>query len=82
MAASTLLGIGRKTSYRWRAEDGGLPPARLAESSRSSRFLALLERQRIAARMRTSSADAHSGSAGTRFLTGAVIGLLRLVVLR
>nr|WP_246074536.1 IS30 family transposase [Nonomuraea terrae] len=28
--------------------DGGLPPARLAEDARSSRFLSLLERQRIA----------------------------------
>jgi IS30 family transposase len=48
VAACKLLGIGRKTGYRWRAENGGLPPARLAESSRSSRFLSLLERQRIA----------------------------------
>src|SRR3954449_13150459 len=48
VAACKLLGIGRKTGYRWRAETGGLPPARLAESSRSSRFLSLLERQRIA----------------------------------
>src|SRR3954465_5986262 len=47
VAACQLLGIGRKTGYRWRAENGGLPPARLAESSRSSRFLSLLERQRI-----------------------------------
>ena len=41
-------GIGRKTGYRWRAENGGLPPARVAGSSRSSRYLSLLERQRIA----------------------------------
>jgi transposase, IS30 family len=47
-AACKLLGIGRKTGYRWRAKNGGLPPARPAESSRSSRFLSLLERQRIA----------------------------------
>ncbi len=47
--ACRALGIGRKTGYRWRAENGGLPPARLAESARSSRFLSLLERQRIAA---------------------------------
>ncbi|WP_433436130.1 IS30 family transposase [Nonomuraea sp. CA-141351] len=46
--ACRALGIGRKTGYRWRAENGGLPPARLAESARSSRFLSLLERQRIA----------------------------------
>jgi IS30 family transposase len=48
VAACKLLGIGDKTVYRWRAENGGLPPARLAESSRSGRFLSLLERQRIA----------------------------------
>jgi transposase, IS30 family len=42
------LGIGRKTGYRWRVEAGGLPPARLAEEARSSRYLSLLERQRIA----------------------------------
>jgi hypothetical protein len=34
--------------YRWRAENGGLPPARLAEEARSGRYLSLLERQRIA----------------------------------
>jgi transposase, IS30 family len=48
VAACKLLGIGRKTGYRWRAENGGLPPGRLAESARSSRYLSLLERQRIA----------------------------------
>jgi hypothetical protein len=48
VAACRLLGIGRKTGYRWRAENGGLPPARLAESARSGRYLTLLERQRIA----------------------------------
>src|SRR3954451_6779871 len=48
LAACQLLGIGRKTGYRWRAENGGLPPARLAESARSGRYLSLLERQRIA----------------------------------
>jgi Helix-turn-helix domain len=42
------LGIGRKTGYRWRIEAGGLPPARVAEEVRSSRYLSLLERQRIA----------------------------------
>jgi IS30 family transposase len=46
--ACQLIGIGRKTGYRWRAENGGLPPARVAETDRSSRFLSLLERQRIA----------------------------------
>jgi transposase, IS30 family len=48
VAVCKLLGIGRKTGYRWRAENGGLPPARLAESARSGRYLSLLERQRIA----------------------------------
>ncbi|HLM04325.1 MAG TPA: helix-turn-helix domain-containing protein [Blastococcus sp.] len=48
VAACKLLGIGRKTGYRWRAENGGLPPGRLAESARSGRSLSLLERQRIA----------------------------------
>jgi IS30 family transposase len=48
VASCKLLGIGRKTGYRWRAENGGLPPGRLAESARSGRFLSLLERQRIA----------------------------------
>src|SRR3954447_22130969 len=48
LAACQLLGIGRKTGYRWRTENGGLPPAWLAESSRWSRFLSPLERQRIA----------------------------------
>jgi transposase, IS30 family len=42
------VGIGRKTGYRWRAENGGLPPGRLAEDMRSSRYLSLRERQRIA----------------------------------
>jgi IS30 family transposase len=46
--ACQLVGIGRKTGYRWRAENGGLPPARVAEEARSSRYLSLLERQRIA----------------------------------
>jgi transposase, IS30 family len=40
------VGIGRKTGYRWRAENGGLPPDRLAEEARSGRYLSLLERQR------------------------------------
>jgi IS30 family transposase len=46
--ACSLVGIGRKTGYRWRAQNGGLPPVRLAESARTGRFLSLLERQRIA----------------------------------
>jgi transposase, IS30 family len=46
--ACRQIGIGRKTGYRWRAEAGGLPPGRIAEEIRSSRYLSLLERQRIA----------------------------------
>lgn len=46
--ACRILGIGRKTGYRWRAETGGLVPGRLPEVGRSSRFLSLLDRQRIA----------------------------------
>ena len=46
--ACRVLGIGRKTGYRWRAENGGLPPAALPERARSNRFLSLMERQRIA----------------------------------
>lgn len=46
--ACKRLGIGRKTGYRWRAENGGLPPAALREGVRSQRYLSLLERQRIA----------------------------------
>ncbi|MGW2964464.1 transposase [Streptomyces sp. NPDC001220] len=47
--ACRRLGIGRKTGYRWRAENGGLKPHHLPESSRSGRYLSLLERRRIAA---------------------------------
>jgi IS30 family transposase len=46
--ACRILGIGRKTGYRWRAEHGGVPPVRLAEAARNGRYLTLLERQRIA----------------------------------
>jgi hypothetical protein len=42
------VGITRKTGYRWRAENGGVPPAGLDEETRSNRYLSLLERQRIA----------------------------------
>jgi IS30 family transposase len=35
--ACQAVGIGRKTGYRWRAENGGLPPALVAEGTRSSR---------------------------------------------
>jgi IS30 family transposase len=46
--ACRVVGISRKTGYRWRAEYGGHPPERLAEHERSGRYLSLLERQRIA----------------------------------
>lgn len=46
--ACKAVGIGRKTGYRWRAESGGLAPARVAETGRTGRFLSRLERQRIA----------------------------------
>ncbi|MBM0207191.1 IS30 family transposase [Micromonospora sp. STR1s_5] len=46
--ACRIVGIGRKTGYRWRAESGGLPPARLGAEVRSGRYLSLLKRQRIA----------------------------------
>ena len=32
--ACRQIGIGRKTGYRWRAEAGSLPPARVAEETR------------------------------------------------
>ncbi len=46
--ACRQVGIGRHTGYRWRAERGGMPPARLANEV-SGRYLSLLERERIAA---------------------------------
>jgi hypothetical protein len=42
------LGIGRKTGYRWRSENGGLPPERVSETVHSGNYLSLLERKRIA----------------------------------
>ena len=47
--ACRRVGITRKTGYRWRAERGGLPPDRVAETVRGKRYLSLFERQRIAA---------------------------------
>jgi hypothetical protein len=37
--ACRLIGIGRKTGCRWRAERGGLPPLRLSEAVRGRRYL-------------------------------------------
>ncbi|WP_373429913.1 helix-turn-helix domain-containing protein [Streptomyces sp. V1I1] len=48
MDACKQLRIGRKTGYRWRAENGGLEPDYVPAASRSGRYLSLLERQRIA----------------------------------
>ena len=45
--ACRLVGIGRKTGYRWRAELGGLAPTRTPEAQQSQRHLSLLERDRI-----------------------------------
>ena len=45
--ACRMVGIGRKTGYRWRAERGGLAPLALSETRRTNRFLSRLERQRI-----------------------------------
>ena len=42
--ACRLVGITLKTGYRWRAERGGVPPLRLAETERGTRYLSLLER--------------------------------------
>jgi transposase, IS30 family len=46
--ACRMVGITRKTGYRWRAERGGLAPLELSEAARSNRYLSALERQRIA----------------------------------
>ncbi len=37
--ACEQVGIDRKTGYRWRAENGGVPPARLADAVHSNRYL-------------------------------------------
>ena len=66
--ACRQIGIGRKTGYRWRAEAGGLPPARVAEGRGSTRYLSLLERQRIAT-LRSAGMEcvrSHDASAGRR----------------
>jgi IS30 family transposase len=47
--ACRQLGIGRKTGFRWRQENGGIPPTRLGEAEHSGRYLTRFERQRIAA---------------------------------
>jgi len=35
VAACRIVGVTRKTGYRWRAENGGLPPAALGGGVRS-----------------------------------------------
>jgi hypothetical protein len=55
LAACEEVGIGRKTGYRWWAENGGLPPDRLAEGRRSGRAAIAtpgLDRDRIDVRVR------------------------------
>ncbi len=47
--ACRYLGIGRKTGFRWRQENGEMPPKRLDDEQHSGRYLSRLERQRIAA---------------------------------
>jgi IS30 family transposase len=47
--ACRQVGIGRKTGFRWRQENGGMAPRRLAEDQCSGRYLSQFERQRIAA---------------------------------
>jgi hypothetical protein len=46
--ACRMEGITRKTGYRRRAENGGVPPDRVGEAHRSNRYLSRFERQRIA----------------------------------
>ncbi|HTX93357.1 MAG TPA: hypothetical protein VME67_00120 [Mycobacterium sp.] len=60
--ACRQIGIGRKTGYRWRAEAGGPPPTRMAEDTRLSRYLTLLERPCASAAMM--SVRSPDGSAG------------------
>ena len=43
------IGVGRKTGFRWRQENGGLAPSHSNENDHSGRYLSLFERQRIAA---------------------------------
>src|SRR6478735_11000693 len=46
--ACRRLGIARTTGYYWRSQRGGLPRTIVTEHTRSSRYLSLLERERIA----------------------------------
>jgi transposase, IS30 family len=57
--ACKMVGIGRKTGYRWRVERGDLPSLRRVERELSDRYMSLLERQRIATlrRQRLSMGD-------------------------
>lgn len=49
VAACKLLGIGRKTGYRWRAQNGGLPPGALHHRRRRADPLDGVLRPRVAA---------------------------------
>lgn len=46
--ACRQVGIGRKTGFRWRQENGGIPPKLLGEDWHSRRYQSRFERQRIA----------------------------------
>jgi transposase-like protein len=46
--ACRQVGIGRKTGFRWRQENGGIPPKLLGEDRHSGRYLSRFERPRIA----------------------------------
>ena len=46
--ACRQVGIGRKTGFRWRQENGGMPPKTVTEEQHSGRYLSHFERQRIA----------------------------------
>ena len=49
MEACRRVGVGCKSGFRWRYENGGMPPTRLAEGEHSDRYLSRFERHRIAA---------------------------------
>jgi len=46
--AARRIGIARTTGFRWRAERGGVAPLRMPEADRHSRYLSIIERERLA----------------------------------
>jgi transposase, IS30 family len=64
--ACRLASTGRKTGYRWWAENGGLQPARMVKQERSSRYLSLMERQRIATTAAAMATWHTTGQSGRR----------------